>query len=131
MQGTSLQPGLTGSVEIIVAEQDCARALGSGSLPVLATPRMIALMEEAACRAIAAALPAGQTSVGTKLEVEHLAATPAGLRVHAVAVLEWIDRRTLHFTVRAEDDKEPIGRGTHVRVLVDEAKFMEKAEGKK
>ena len=130
MSPTPLQPGLTGSVEIIVSEEDCARALGSGSLPVFATPRMVALMEEAACAAFASALAPGQTSVGTKLDVEHLAATPIGQRVTARAVLERIEGRTLHFSVSAEDEREPIGRGTHIRVLVDEARFMAKLEGK-
>ena len=124
-------PGLIGTAEVVVSEKDCARAFGSGSLPVLATPRMIALMEEAACAAIASAQAPGQTSVGTRLEVEHLAATPIGLRVTARAVLERVEGRTLHFTVSAEDEREPIGRGTHTRVLVDEARFLAKVEGKK
>ena len=126
-----LKPGLEGTAELTVAERDCARAMGSGALEVLATPRLVALMEQAACAAIAPALGAGQTSVGVRIEIEHLAATPPGLRVVAHARLERVEGRTLHFALTAEDAREPIGRGTHQRVLVDAARFMGKVEGKR
>jgi predicted thioesterase len=126
-----MQPGLSGGAEIVVSERDCATALGSGSLPVLATPRVVALMEQAACAAVESALAPGQTSVGVRIDVEHLAATPVGMRVKARAVLERVEGRTLDFAVSAEDEKEPIARGTHRRVLVDAERFLKKAEGKR
>jgi len=128
---TALKPGLTGSAEVTVGEADCATSFRSGSVQVFATPRMVALMEEAACRALEAALPPGQTSVGTRLEIEHLSATPVGRRVIAVAVLEWIDGRTLHFTVRAMEGAEQAGWRTYQRVLVDVARFLARIQDKK
>ena len=127
----ALEIGQEGTAELTVTESDCARAMKSGSLPVLATPRLVALLEEAACAAVAAALAPGQTTVGVSIEIEHLAATPLGMRVGARARLERVEGRTLHFTLEASDAREPIGRGRHARVLVDEARFMAKVEGKR
>jgi predicted thioesterase len=126
-----LKPGLEGHAELTVGEGDCAIAMGSGALRVLATPRLLALMEEAACAAIAPALGPAQTTVGVRIELDHVAATPPGLRVRARAILERVEGRALHFALSAEDEREPIGRGRHQRVLVDAARFLEKANGKR
>ena len=126
----NLKEGLAGRAELKVGEADSAQAMGSGALPVLATPRLVALMEQAACAAIAPSLEAGQTSVGVWIEVEHLAATPLGMQVSAQAVLERIEGRTLHFALGAADARETIGSGRHRRVLIDAARFMGKAEAK-
>ena len=98
---------------------------------MFATPYMIALMENAACNAIADGLEEGQSSVGTKLDVSHDAATPVGMHVTARAELVEIDRRRLVFRVTAEDDAGPIGQGTHERFLIMADKFLAKAEAKK
>ena len=111
--------------------ENTAAAVGSGSLPVFATPYMIALMENAACNAIADALEDGQSSVGTKLDVSHDAATPVGMHVTARAELIEVDRRRLVFRVTASDDAGPIGQGTHERFLIMAEKFLAKAEAKK
>ena len=98
---------------------------------MFATPYMIALMENAACNAIADGLEEGQSSVGTKLDVSHDAATPVGMHVTAKAELVEVDRRRLVFRVTAEDDVGPIGQGTHERFLIMADKFLAKAEAKK
>ena len=126
-----MNPGSESKAEMVVSAADCAPAMGSGSLSVLATPRMIALMEQAACAAVEAALQPGQTTVGVHLDVEHMAATPIGARVTASAVLDRVEGRTLHLTLSAEDERETIGRGSHRRVVVDAARFMEKVQGKR
>ena len=115
----------------IVTPENTAAAVGSGALPVFATPYMIALMENAACNAIADGLEEGQSSVGTKLDVSHDAATPVGMHVTARAELVEVDRRRLVFRVTAEDDAGPIGQGTHERFLIMADKFLAKAEAKK
>ena len=120
-----------GKAEMVVEAADCAPAMGSGSLPVLATPRMMALMEQAACAAVEAALQPGQTTVGVHVDVEHLAATPIGAGVTARAVLERVEGRTLHLTLSAQDERETIGRGSHRRVVVDAIRFMEKVQAKR
>ncbi len=125
-----MNPGDEGTAEMVVEAADCAAAMGSGSLQVLATPRMIALMERAACAAVEAGLQPGQTTVGVHLDVEHIAATPIGANVTARALLERVEGRTLHLTLSAQDERETIGRGSHRRVVVDSIRFMEKV-GKK
>ena len=122
--------GMKGEAALRVTEQDTAKAMGSGSLPVLATPRMVALMEEAACAAIAPALTEGQTSVGTALSIAHSAATPVGLDARAVAEVTAVNGRALSFKVTAYDEKGEIGSGTHERFLVMGSRFTEKAYGK-
>ena len=107
-----------------------ASALGSGAVQVLSTPSMIALMENAAAQAVASVLPPGQTTVGTRLEIRHLAATPIGLEVRARAELLEVDGRKLTFTVEAFDSQEKIGEGTHERVVVDPARLIARAEAK-
>ena len=103
----SISVGAVGTASTVVTPENTAAAVGSGALPVFATPYMIALMENAACNAIADGLEEGQSSVGTKLDVSHDAATPVGMHVTAKAELVEVDRRRLVFRVTAEDDAGP------------------------
>ena len=112
-----LRPGLIGTVEATVSEQHTAAYLGSGRLPVLATPAMIALMEAAAQRAVDEALPDGFQTVGAHLDVRHDGMTPVGRQVVATAEVTAIEGRILHFRLTAHDGKELIGEGSHQRVL--------------
>lgn len=126
----SLSSGLAGAAFTRVTEANTAQALGSGSVPVYATPALVALLEQAAVDALAPHLPAGQTSVGVRIDVQHLAATPVGLEVQAQAVLRAQEGRTLHFDVTAHDGQEQIARGVHERVLVDQQRFLTRANSK-
>ena len=125
-----LAVGLKGRAEALVTEQNTAAAVGSGSLPVFATPMMVALMEAAAVNALAGCLEEGQSSVGTHMDVSHDAPTPVGRKVWAEAELTGLEGRALAFTVAAFDEAGPIGKGVHARFLVQEEKFMAKANGK-
>jgi predicted thioesterase len=127
---SELQIGLKGVAETPVAEENTAAAMGSGLLPVFATTAMLALMENAAAGSVQPFLSEGQGTVGTRLEVSHLAATPIGLPVRAESELIEIDRRRLVFSVTAEDDFGPIGEGVHERFIIDNAAFMEKVAKK-
>ena len=122
--------GLKGHAETLVTEQNTAAAMGSGLLPVFATPAMLALMENAAALAVQPFLSEGQGTVGTRLEVSHLAATPIGILVRAESELIEIDRRRLRFTVRAWAGEELIGEGVHERFIIDNERFLEKALAK-
>ena len=119
--------GATGSATITVTDDDTAIAAGSGDLPVLATPRMIALMEQAACAALAPALPSGTTSVGVRIDVRHTAPTPIGVTVTARARVTEISGTRVVLEVSAEQERvgvgELIGAGTHTRVVVDRSAF--------
>lgn len=119
----SITPGLIGEFERVVETQHTAQHIGSGSAWVLATPMMILWMEEAAVRATNAHLEPGQASVGTLVNVRHLAATPVGMRVRVRAELTAVEGRKLTFQVRAEDEREVIGEGIHERVIIDVARF--------
>ena len=125
-----LEIGITGKEEMIVTEADTAKALGSGGLNVFATPAMIALSEKTALRSILQYLPEGQSSVGTKIDIAHIAATPVGMNVHCETELIEIDRRRLVFSVSVYDEVEKIAEGTHERFIVDDAKFQTKADAK-
>ncbi|HML22743.1 MAG TPA: hotdog domain-containing protein [Aggregatilinea sp.] len=125
-----LTPGLTGEARVTVTAGLTARALGSGLVEVYSTPSLIALLEAAAVAALDGHLAEGQTSVGTHLDVSHLAATPVGMRVRAQATLREIDGRRLVFDVAAWDETEQIASGTHARFLVDAARFIQRAEAK-
>jgi fluoroacetyl-CoA thioesterase len=108
-----------------VTEADTAQALGSGDVPVLGTPRLVALAEQATVAALSGHLDAGQTSVGTRIELDHVAATAVGgrLSVHAELVAE--DGRSLRFAITATDaEGTPVGRGTITRALVDRERFL-------
>lgn len=119
--------GMKGEATTLVEREDTASQVGSGDLLVYATPCMAALMEGAACEAIAPALPEGKTTVGTALEIEHLSATPVGLEVRAEAEVTAVDGKVITFSLRAFDEAGEIGRGTHRRVIVDSQKFLDKA----
>ncbi len=127
----TLPIGLKGLAETLVTEDNTAAAMGSGLLPVFATPAMLALMEQAAASSVQPFLPEGQGTVGTRLEVSHLAATPMGLTVRAESELIAVDRRKLRFSVRAWAGDELIGEGEHERFVIDTARFLEKALAKK
>ena len=128
MSGNELAPGLKAEIETTVTAQDLALALGSGDVTVLGTPRMIALAEAATVRAVAGALEPGQTSVGTRVDVRHLAATPLGGHVRAVAELAEAKGKALTFRVEVFDDYGLVAEGTVERFLVDRARFIERAQ---
>jgi len=130
MNVTGLRPGLEGSAEIVVGTRDTAPHIGSGRIKVLATPVMVTLMEEAALHAVEGLLPEGHQTVGIRLDITHTAATPVGMRVIARAELIKVDGRRLTFRVSAEDEKELIGEGTHERIIVNVARFDERAQDK-
>src|SRR5690606_30981419 len=120
-------PGLHGSAKLVVAESDTAIAHHTGEVPVLATPRVIALCEEASVAAVANTLPAGQTTVGMRVQVDHLAPTNVGSSVAAEATLEKVEGRRLIFTVSASDHGGLVAAGKVTRVIVDAEQFMDKA----
>jgi predicted thioesterase len=130
MDLSSLRIGLKGSAEITVDDKDTAPRVGSGRVHVLATPVMINLMEAAALNAVERLLPEGHQSLGTKLDVGHYAATPVGMRLRATAELTKVDGRTLEFRVEAFDDKERVGDGLHLRVVVNVERFDERVQRK-
>jgi len=119
-----IKPGLTGRAEMVVGTNDTAPRVGSGRIAVLATPRMINLFEEAALSAVEHLLPEGKQSLGTHLDVTHVAATPVGMTVNAEAELIEVDGRKLLFAVRAHDEMDLIGEGRHERVVVTAASFQ-------
>jgi len=125
-----LVPGIAGEAAVVVSEANTAVAYGSGGVKVFATPAMIGLMEKAALTSVQPYLEAGLTTVGTRVDVEHLAATPIGMRVTAVSRLTQIEGRRLVFQVEARDEQELIGRGTHERFIVSEEKFLARAAAK-
>jgi len=125
-----VMPGLTGSKEIVVGPEHTAPFVGSGRIAVLATPVMINLIEAAALAAVEHLLPAGHQSLGTQLDVSHVAATPVGLAVIATAEVTGVEGRTITFRVEARDEVEVIGGGTHQRVVVSVARFDERVQRK-
>ncbi|CAN5686702.1 thioesterase family protein [soil metagenome] len=116
--------GQKGEAKLVVTEADTARALGSGSVDVLGTPRLIALCEEASCRAIAPDLPAGSTTVGISVRVDHLQPSAVGSAVMAEAVLAKVDGRRLTFNVSANDDRGLVAVGKVTRVVVEVDRFL-------
>ena len=125
-----LAPGLTGEVETVVNEADTAAHWGSGLVSVFGTPALVGLMEGAAVQALADHLPPGQTSVGGRIDVRHLAPTPVGMRVRARAELLEVEGRRLEFHVEAWDEVERIGEATHERFVIDEQRFIAGAKAK-
>ena len=119
-----LETGLTHTSSLTVTEALTAKAMGSGDMPVLATPAMMALMENAAMLAVAPELPEGSTTVGGHIESSHLKPTPLGVEVKAEATLTKVDGRKLYFTVKAMQGDTVIGEGTHLRFIVDRERFM-------
>lgn len=125
-----LHVGLKADIDLVVADEHTAPHVGSGKVPVLATPVMINLLEAAALAAVEGLLPEGHQTVGIRLDVRHFAATPVGMGVHASAELVEIDGRTLKFRVAAHDEREPIGDGTHERVVINVARFDKRMQDK-
>jgi predicted thioesterase len=125
-----LKPGLKGQLQKTVEEQYRATHIGSGKIPVLATPAMIGFMEWAATELVQPYLPDGFTTVGTPVDVRHLAATPVGMKVTFQAELIQVEGRTLTFRVTAEDEKEKVGEGTHQRAIIDVARFQSRVRAK-
>lgn len=124
----ALEIGLRGEAALVVGENETAAKFGAGGVRVLATPVMIGMMENAAWRAVEDALPQGETTVGTLVNVRHLAATPVGERVTATAELVEIDGRRLVFRVSAYDEHRQIGEGTHERARVSLERFLARVE---
>ena len=122
----AITAGLTGTSQLTVGPEHTAPFVGSGRIPVLATPVMINVIEAAALNAVEHLLPAGHQSLGTHLDVSHIAATPVGLRVIATATVLSLAGRTVTFEVEARDNVELIGGGTHQRVVVSVARFDER-----
>ena len=122
-----VEPGLSGRVALTVADADTAEVLGTGEVSVLATPRLIALGEQATVAALAGQLPADQTSVGVRVQFDHLAPVRVGSTVTAEAVLERVEGRRLVFTVSATDASGLVGAGRITRVVVDRTGFLAKA----
>jgi len=125
-----IQPGVSGSAQLVVGEEHTAPRVGSGKVHVLATPVMINLIEAAALAAIEHLLPPGHQSLGTRLDVRHIAATPVGMKIFANATVESVSGRTVTFRVEARDEKELIGDGLHERVVVNVAKFDARVQRK-
>lgn len=113
-----------------VTDEDTALAWGSGTLSVLATPKMILLIEETACKALEGKLDEGKTSVGTLVDVRHVSASPVGTEVECRAEVIEIDRARIRFSVSVTDGFGDVGTGFHERFVVDSAKFMERANSK-
>ncbi|KAF0107618.1 MAG: hypothetical protein FD146_1652 [Anaerolineaceae bacterium] len=127
---SELLPGLSAEHKHLVTETDTASHWGSGGVHVFSTPALVGLMESAAVIALRGALPPGQTTVGGRIDVRHLAATPVGMQVRARAELTAVEGRKLVFTIQAWDEAELIGEAVHERFVIDEARFVAKAEGK-
>ena len=124
----NLAPGLTASVTLVVAEADTALALGSGDVPVLGTPRVIALAEQASVEAVANDLPEGRTTVGYQVQLAHLTPTAVGGTVVAEATLEQVEGRRLTFRVSVNDARGLVAAGRITRVIVERARFLERAQ---
>jgi fluoroacetyl-CoA thioesterase len=130
MDLSNITIGAKGSAEIVVGDKHTAPRVGSGRIRVLATPVMINVMEAAALAAIEHLLPDGHQSLGTQLDVGHYAATPVGMRLRATAEVTGIDGRKIAFRVEAHDEKERVGDGTHVRVVVNVERFDQRVQRK-
>lgn len=126
-----LQIGIKGKQETTVNENMLSTNVGSGAVKVFATPMMVALIEKTATLSVEPYLEPGQSTVGTKVDVSHCAATPLGMKVWAETELIEIDRRRLVFKVAAYDEMGLIGEGTHERFIIDVARFQEKADAKR
>ncbi len=127
----TITKGIRGQKELLVTEEVTAARMGSGLLEVLATPAMIALAEGTAMESVQPLLEEGQGTVGTRLDIAHIAATPVGMTVRCETELVEVDRRRLVFSVKVYDDRELVGEGTHERFIIDNARFLQKAQGKR
>lgn len=127
----AIEIGLNGRAEVVVAYENTAAAVGSGLVPVFATPSMIALMEQAAASSLLPYLDEGQGSVGTHIDVSHEAATPIGMSIRAESEVIEVNGKQITFSVTAYDETGLIGRGTHKRALIAVDRFMAKVQQKK
>jgi predicted thioesterase len=123
-----LEPGLTATVEHVVGDADTAVALGSGTVSVLGTPRVLAWVEEASVAAIVSALGEGETSVGMRVQLDHVQPSGVGSTIRAEATLEKVEGRRLTFTVNAHDERGIVAVGRVTRVVVDRARFLDKID---
>ncbi len=126
----AIEAGLIAEIIHIVTEEDSAASYGSGLMPVLSTPHLVALMERTARKAIEPALAEGENNVGIRVDIKHLAATPVGMEIRIRAELLEVDGRRLRFQVEAWDPEEKIGEGYHERFIIDEARFIKGIEKK-
>jgi fluoroacetyl-CoA thioesterase len=126
----NIAPDQAGTAHLIVADEHTAPRVGSGRIPVLATPVMINVIEAAALAAVEHLLPEGHQSLGTLLHVSHIAATPVGMKVTAEAVVTSVEGRHIRFKVTARDEKDLIGEGTHERVVVNVERFDQRVQAK-
>ena len=126
---TMVSPGASASVVHVCDDRSTAIALGSGDVPVLGTPKIVALAEEAAVAAIADALDPGTTTVGTRVDIAHLAPTPIGGTVRATAVVTEADRRRIDFSIEVVDGDTVVARGSHSRAVVDRGRFVDSLGG--
>ena len=131
MESNAIVPGIRGEKILTVAPENTAAVLGSGCLPVFATPAMITLMELCAAESVGELLDEGFSTVGTGIDIKHLSATPVGMRVRCETELVEVDRRRLVFVCRAYDEAGLIGEGRQERFIVENEKFMAKAESKR
>ena len=129
-EDNQMEIGMKHTETEIVTESNTAATVGSGLLPVYATPAMIALMEKCASACVAPALEAGKTSVGKMLNVKHVSASPVGMHITCTATLTEVDGRRLVFRVEASDEAGLIGEGTHERFVVDSERFLAKCQAK-
>ncbi|MDB5098834.1 MAG: hypothetical protein JWM80_3255 [Cyanobacteria bacterium RYN_339] len=118
--------GVRGSAATVVGSDNTAVTVGSGTLPIFATPSMAALAEQAACAAVQAYMPLGRTTVGMGMHIRHLAASPIGHNVSAEAVVVAVEGRRIEFKITVHDEREKIGDGTHERFAIDAEGFMNK-----
>lgn len=121
-----IEPGLSGNAELVVEDRDTAIAFGSGDVPVLATPRVVALAEQATVTAVEGHLAEGRTTVGSEVQLTHLAPTPVGGKVIAEAVLDAVEGRKLVFRVTVNDGRSLVAAGYVTRVLVERTRFLDK-----
>ncbi len=126
-----METGIRGRIETVVTQKESAKTLGSGLLDVYATPAMIALMEGCASQSVALYLDEGCGTVGTAVNIRHLAATPIGMKVYCESILTEVDGRRLLFNVKAYDETGLIGEGTHERFIINSEKFFAKVNAKK
>jgi len=126
-----LTPGIEGRAETVAGPGNLASDLGSGFVDVFSTPMMIGLMETAAGTSVEPLVGEGKTTVGVRVDIRHLAATPSGMRVVAKSRLVKVDGKILTFEIWAEDERERIGEGIHERAIIDRARFVQKVETKK
>ncbi len=131
MTDNPIKPGVSAEKTVVVDDTMTAKHLGSGALAVFATPAMVALMEGTAVLAIDPLLPEGQASVGTALNIRHLAATPLGGKVRARAEVTAVDGRQVQFRVQVWDETELVGEGEHTRFIIDRARFSQRVAAKK